>query len=277
MATTERTLSVHQEHELLLAFEKAGIDSDLAQAVIGNPDNELAKWVIAQIKEKLGLSFLFTSLGEQRGNIIRWNLERGMDFTEAELTAIDITPSGEQSLRRAELLVPVSADMETNQEAVVDQLWFLSQEPQPNCWRNPDLVATPDDLHPIPGTKVYERGIHRVVVDLAANWEPQGGRTLLEVDQRPLQPGQSPAAAELLAAAAHFPKWVQAMDGVTVPYVDLWGFRFRLNTEDDSPEAWSYCPCLGWWAGSRELRFILGSVGYRGSEWAAPVVQGVLA
>ena len=37
-----RTLSVHQEHQILLALEKAGLNSDQAQKVIASKDNDLA-------------------------------------------------------------------------------------------------------------------------------------------------------------------------------------------------------------------------------------------
>jgi len=39
----ERTLSVHNEHELLLKLEKAGLSDELAQKVIASKDNELVE------------------------------------------------------------------------------------------------------------------------------------------------------------------------------------------------------------------------------------------
>lgn len=50
MATVSRTMSVAQEHELLLALYKAGITSDDAQRVIGSKGNALAKKLVADIR-----------------------------------------------------------------------------------------------------------------------------------------------------------------------------------------------------------------------------------
>lgn len=41
-----RELSIHQEHELLKKLEDAGLEKDLAQAIINSPDNTLAKQII---------------------------------------------------------------------------------------------------------------------------------------------------------------------------------------------------------------------------------------
>ncbi|KPJ54563.1 hypothetical protein AMJ47_04100, partial [Parcubacteria bacterium DG_72] len=46
----ERTLSVHNEHELLLKLEKAGLSDELAQKVIASKDNELAAKVVKFIQ-----------------------------------------------------------------------------------------------------------------------------------------------------------------------------------------------------------------------------------
>lgn len=45
-----RTLSVHKEHEVLLKFETAGLNDDLAQKIIESKDNELAAKVVRLIK-----------------------------------------------------------------------------------------------------------------------------------------------------------------------------------------------------------------------------------
>lgn len=47
---SNRKLSVHTEHEVLLKMEKAGFDELLAQRMIQSKDNELAKRVVAYIK-----------------------------------------------------------------------------------------------------------------------------------------------------------------------------------------------------------------------------------
>jgi hypothetical protein len=44
-----RKLSIHQEHELLLKLEQAGLDHFLTQAVVESPDNLLAKHLVASL------------------------------------------------------------------------------------------------------------------------------------------------------------------------------------------------------------------------------------
>lgn len=51
MATImSRTLSVHQEHEVLLKLEAAGLDKDLAHEIITSRDNELARQMIELVR-----------------------------------------------------------------------------------------------------------------------------------------------------------------------------------------------------------------------------------
>ena len=50
------------------------------------------------------------------------------------------------------------------------------------------------------------------------------------------------ASAEILAAAAHFPEWMQAMEGVNVPFVYLGGYVVTHPAN----EAWRHVPCLSW-------------------------------
>jgi len=47
-----RTLSVHQEHELLIKLEAAGLNKDIAQAIINSKGNELAKKMIEVVDVK---------------------------------------------------------------------------------------------------------------------------------------------------------------------------------------------------------------------------------
>jgi hypothetical protein len=237
---------------------------DMVEAVAA--DQSLAELMVAPLKERLLVAGLI-SLDAQLANIRRWNIERGYGFSSDELSAVDITPGGEQSLRRVDLLVPVSKDMAW----AFDDLWGIASSQQADNWRNPDLKTDAAHLRVHPKATVYERGIHRVTLDLVAHHEPEDGRTVTEVREAATQSGETLAALEVLAAAAHFPEWVQAMDGEKVPYVDLAGYEYRLNDSDESDEAWSDCPFLHWWADSRELRLHLSVVGFRPRRYSAPV------
>lgn len=48
-----RSLSVHQEHELLLKLEAAGLDGRLAQRVVGSKGNVLASRIVQQIADDI--------------------------------------------------------------------------------------------------------------------------------------------------------------------------------------------------------------------------------
>ena len=74
--------------------------------------------------------------------------------------------------------------------------------------------------------------------------------------------------AEALAAAAHFPDWVQAMDGERVPYVWMPGYQVTFP----GYEAWRYLPYLYWYSVSREVELGADWDGYRSCSWACPVV-----
>jgi hypothetical protein len=58
----------------------------------------------------------------------------------------------------------------------------------------------------------HRPGVRRVTVDLGAHWT--FGRYIRPIRVR----GKDSAHAEVLAAAAHFPRWLRSMDGQSVPY-----------------------------------------------------------
>jgi hypothetical protein len=64
-----------------------------------------------------------------------------------------------------------------------------------------------------------------VRIDLAAHWKP--GEPVRPENVR----GPDSAHAELLAAAAHFPDWICAMDGKRVPYVWVCGYQVTIPEE----------------------------------------------
>jgi hypothetical protein len=47
---SQRTISVHQEHEMLIKLESAGLTGDLAQRIIDSPNNNLARKVVGFIQ-----------------------------------------------------------------------------------------------------------------------------------------------------------------------------------------------------------------------------------
>ena len=80
--------------------------------------------------------------------------------------------------------------------------------------------------------------------------------------------GADSVHAEILAAAAHFPNWVQAMDGEHVPYVWMPGYQVTIP----GYEAWRRLPYLSWDSVSREVSLSASWDDDRGYGWACPVV-----
>ena len=267
MVTSLHDITVGQDIEFKRLLASAGMDGAMVEEVLRRHD--LADIMVGALKEQL-LSTYLIPLDEQLENIRRWNSAGIYDFTDEELAAVDVTPRfSEQSLRRVEVLVPIASDV----ISAVDPLWRIVVAQFEENWRNPDLEADPKHLRLHPLARSYERGIHRVTLDLAYCHEPETGRTGQQVRDSVKESGKRLAAIEVLAAAAHFSKWVRAMDGEKVPFVDILGFEFRYNLDDDSDEAWGelfpylYCFCEG-----REVEFLIDSVGLTSSKYAAPLL-----
>lgn len=84
-----RTLSVHQEHEVLLKLEVAGLNDDLAQKVIGSKDNELAIKAVRFIRNG---GFEATTSQKRAREIMR----RNMFGVEEAIQHFGINPSKQQ-------------------------------------------------------------------------------------------------------------------------------------------------------------------------------------
>jgi hypothetical protein len=107
---------------------------------------------------------------------------------------------------------------------------------------------------------VHRPGLRRVTVDLGAHFEP--GRNVSANKVR----GHDSAHAEVLAAAAHFPRWVRAMDGQTVPYTWLSGYEVMI-WERPRPER---VQALSW-VGYRETMSLTADwADHAYSGWASP-------
>ncbi len=76
------------------------------------------------------------------------------------------------------------------------------------------------------------------------------------------------AHAEILAAAAHFPRWARAMDGVSVPYIWLSGY----HVTDPEGSAHLRLPGLAWVGYRKTLSFTVDRIDRAHSGWASPVV-----
>jgi hypothetical protein len=208
---------------------------------------------------------MFASLFEQLAQVRRWNEERGWGFSASDLDSVDLTPSAESRPLVVDLIA-VYLDDNADLDGVrrtCHELWTLAAEQQPHTWcwdwywdkwkNRPKPVRLLDGL-------VHRPGIRRVSVDLGAHFVP--GRYLRPSHVR----DQDSAHAEVLAAAAHFPRWIRAMDGKTIPYTWLSGYEVMIR-ERPSPER---LPALSWSGFRRHMSLTADWIDHAHSGWASP-------
>ena len=122
-------------------------------------------------------------------------------------------------------------------------------------------------LHPLALT--YTPGIHRVRINLVANWEPKDGRSLVQVRERAAAQSKTLAHAETLAAYGLHDELLRQQDGENFPYADLSGFEYKFPGN----RGFSCCPYV--YRGDDGFRLYASGVGDVFRSWAAPVVLGV--
>lgn len=212
---------------------------------------------------------IFASLRTQLDSIRGWNEERRWGFTLEELDSVDLTPTVENKPLVVDLIaVYLCGDAELNGvRRTCHELWTVAAEQQPHTWcwdwywdkwkDSPKPVRLVDGI-------VHRPGIRRVTVDLGAHFVP--GRYLAPRKVR------SPysAHAEVLAAAAHFPRWIRAMDGKTVPYTWLSGYEV-MSWEGLSSER---LPALSWVGYRHSMSLTAAWSDHAHSGWASPICMG---
>lgn len=180
---------------------------------------------------------LFIPVAEQLANVRRWNEERGWGFTDADFDAVDTTPAHHDEQFRADVVAVFLPDRDDldGVRRTFEELWEIASEDAPEAWSWREHLEGPRPVALLPGM-TQTPGIRRVTVDLAAGWDPVNGARAIELR------GRHSAAAEVLAAAAHFPEWVHSMEGVEVPFVYIGGYVVTFPED----EAWRHVPCLSW-------------------------------
>ncbi len=216
--------------------------------------------------------YLFAPLTEQLANVRRWNEDRQWGFAGAELDAIDLSPRTHPDPLVVDLLaVFLDAEYRGEDEGELDgvrrtchEMWSVAAERQLNtwCW---DWVrdayeSRPKPVRLLPGIE-HRPGVRRVTVDLGAHWQP--GR---HVRPRAIR-GPDSAHAEILAAAAHFPRWARAMDGVRVPFIWLAGYQVTLPEHATDERLLA----MAWVGYRRTLSLGIARADHSFAGWAAPV------
>ncbi len=208
---------------------------------------------------------MFSSLRTQLDNVREWNEERRWGFSADDLDSVDFTPRVENKPLVVDLIaVYLGGNAELNGvRRTCQELWTVAAEQQPHTW-SWDWYGDKWKDHPKPvrllNGIVHRPGIRRVTVDLGAYFEP--GRYLRPGSVR----GQYSAHAEVLAAAAHFPRWIRAMDGQTVPYTWLSGYEVMIW---ERPR-FERLPALSWSGLRRTMSLTAAWADHAHSGWAAP-------
>ena len=246
-----RSLSVHKEHELLLRLEAAGLGDSEAQAVIGSKDNELALQIVELIRSgrpalsqvQPGTEMLakdwFVPSEAQLEIVRRRNAERKWSFTNKDFDKLGDPPAWPTG-QLCPVVLEVVLDTVQN---TFEEAWHFAKSVQPDSWRWREVKSDSKHLRLLSGIK-RQRGLRWRVVDLAANWDKSDGIRPMDVRN----PKTSPHSA-ILWAASYFPNWIQAIDGVNVPYA--WIPGYELIVPGHRP--WSYMPFLYWNRGGRRV------------------------
>lgn len=206
---------------------------------------------------------LFVPVAEQLDNVRRWNAARGWGFTEADLAAVDTTPVRHDQPLVVDVVAVYlpEADGLDGVRRTFEELWEVASEGMPENWSWRQHLGDARPVKLLPGGR-HVPGIRRVTVDLGAGWDPVDGARAIEIR------GRHSASAEVLAAAAHFPEWVQAMEGVHVPFVYLGGYVVTFPEN----EAWRHVPCMSWNEFLGRVNLMDHWADHHQRRWAVPVV-----
>lgn len=204
---------------------------------------------------------IFVSLREQLDNVREWNDEREWGFSVDYLDSVDLTPSCENEPLVVDLLAVYLGDDDEldGVRRTCHELWTVAAEQQAHSWCWDWRKDRPKPVRLRPGI-VHRPGVRRVTLNLAAHFEP--GRYLRPSRVR----GVDSAHAEVLAAAAHFPRWIRAMDGKTIPYTWLSGYEVMIRGRS-SPDR---LPALSWTEFRHTMSLTAGWAQHAHSGWASP-------
>ncbi len=208
------------------------------------------------------IHLLDTPLPTQLTNLSTWSDQVGWKLPKQWFDDVDTTPSDLAGGLVIDVMYPIlpakgrGGAKLTSVQRTFDELWSVGASRQPGSWRWPSLKSDTKHLRLLDGID-YEPGLHRATIDLGAH------KGKAPVDVR----GADSAGAEILAAAAHFPEWVRAMNGGDIPYVWLPAYQASV----DGLDPWRAVPYLDWSQSGREAELNARWVGLATRNWACPV------
>jgi hypothetical protein len=211
--------------------------------------------------------FWYISPEEQLANMRRWNEERGWGFSDSDFPAEipDFTPSAPLEVLVLVVYLPDEGKGRKQVPGYVrtaNELWQITHEGQPNWWQWDELKLDSDHLRLLPEVS-HTPGIRWVALDLGAHWNAKDGVRPCDVR------GEDSAHAEILAAAAHFPQWIQNMDGEKVLFVWLSGYQVTIPGRG----VWADLPILYCLGHDRKVYLSADWDNDRSWYYAVPVVR----
>jgi hypothetical protein len=217
---------------------------------------------------------MFAPLPEQLANVRRWNEDREWGFDPAMLDSIDLTPRDHPDPLVVDMIAVYLDGIYRGDELgyldgvrrTCHEMWSVAAERQLNTWSwdwiRDAYQSQPKPVRLLPGI-AHRPGVRRVTIDLGANWYP--GRHIRCRNVR----GTDSAHAEILAAAAHFPRWARAMDGRSVPFVWLGGYQVTLPRDATDSRLLG----LAWVTYRETLSLSVNWADHALSGWACPTVH----
>lgn len=194
---------------------------------------------------------LFTSTDQQVEQCKTWNKKYRWGFTAQDFKNLPKPPQWPEGELTCVVLVPYLKDT----QSTFDSLWEIIASNHKNNWRWDEIK----EVELVSGT--HKPGLRWEVIDLNAN----RGKSPEEV--RKEQPDKL-VNAGVLAAAAHFPNWVKAIDWINVPAVCLAGYRVLGDADFGS------VPFLRWDRDLGKVYLYAYRAGRRHSGLALPVSLG---
>lgn len=183
---------------------------------------------------------LFVSPEEQIQNVRAWNRRYDWGFSDEDFEQLRPAPTWPKDHLCAVVLVPYMKSRKQTYEALQKAMYGDGLSVGPYGYSLSPLnfgnemkgleYETNDYVRHFGGAQLYY-GLQWRVISLGAN----RGATPDQLE------GQTLAAAEILAAAAHFPNWVKAMNGREVPVVWLGGYKLMFDSTK----------LEYWWGGGR--------------------------
>ncbi len=257
-------MTTGRDIEFKRVLSAAGMDLEMANAIIDSPRGILGREMVAWLSEQVGNNALFVSPDQQITNLRQWmDFGHLQGFTEEDFDSV-LEAKGKLP-NPVGLTVPVLVPYLGKVGDTFDALWDVVESVYDEHWRNPGLKSDKRHLRLLEGIEHPGKCLRWEIINLGAHHEPKNGREVRNVR------GAGSAHAGVLAAVAHFPKWVEAMDGETVPYADIAGYQACVGGYGP----WRDVPCIGRSGAGVGLDVLWDDCSDR--SYAAPGLEGVVS